>query len=434
MDESARVVLLQREGRVRRARTRNWGAEMGPPHGLQRHGWRRDTLKIGEEVTVAGWLAKNGTNRMNSSKVMLTSHGRTAGRDARRRVEPGGTTRSHVPSSSQHVRGTSQRIGFNAGQCEKLQALIVSTALLFGAAPLMYGVTVEAEPDARPAGSAPAAGPAPQGQGGRRRRAQGRGAAAGARVAGAPGRGRRRHAQGGGRGPRQTGRPAWDGAAQRRRPCASWRRHSEGEGRLDTGLLHPVPILRSRRSVPAVGTRAIRRPSGTSSSPTRAASLRRPRQFLTPYGVEFVELPELQRLYIFDIGGPHPTAPCTWTAARTRSPAADILRPLDRLVGRRHAGVDTVGFNEDFWLDRRGLPHTAQLNTTERFTRTESTTIATSSRWTIPAPTPRHGRGIQPALGAGHELFEYVCQQANYANELMVGQHEKVDRSSFIVP
>src|SRR6476660_10496133 len=30
----------------------NWGAEMGPPHGLQRRGWRRDTLKIGEEVTV----------------------------------------------------------------------------------------------------------------------------------------------------------------------------------------------------------------------------------------------------------------------------------------------------------------------------------------------------------------------------------------------
>jgi hypothetical protein len=29
------------------------------------------------------------------------------------------------------------------------------------------------------------------------------------------------------------------------------------------------------------------------------------RQFLTPYGVEIVEIPELERLYIFDIGGPH---------------------------------------------------------------------------------------------------------------------------------
>src|SRR6185436_151502 len=29
------------------------------------------------------------------------------------------------------------------------------------------------------------------------------------------------------------------------------------------------------------------------------------RQFLTPYGVELVELPELQRVFVFDIGGPH---------------------------------------------------------------------------------------------------------------------------------
>jgi hypothetical protein len=53
----------------------NWGAEMGPPHGLQRRGWRRDTLKIGEEVTVAGSLAKNGTKRMNARTVTLTSTG-----------------------------------------------------------------------------------------------------------------------------------------------------------------------------------------------------------------------------------------------------------------------------------------------------------------------------------------------------------------------
>src|SRR4030095_2452443 len=29
------------------------------------------------------------------------------------------------------------------------------------------------------------------------------------------------------------------------------------------------------------------------------------RQFLTPYGVEIVELTELQKIFIFDIGGPH---------------------------------------------------------------------------------------------------------------------------------
>ena len=57
----------------------NWGAEMGPPHGLQRRGWRHDTLKVGEEVTVSGSLAKNGAKRMNASKVTMTSTGARPG-------------------------------------------------------------------------------------------------------------------------------------------------------------------------------------------------------------------------------------------------------------------------------------------------------------------------------------------------------------------
>ena len=53
----------------------NWGFEMGPPHGLQRRGWRQNTLKIGDQVTVAGSMAKNGAKRMNASKVTLASTG-----------------------------------------------------------------------------------------------------------------------------------------------------------------------------------------------------------------------------------------------------------------------------------------------------------------------------------------------------------------------
>jgi hypothetical protein len=53
----------------------NWGAEMGPPHGLQRSGWRRESLKIGEEVTVEGYLAKNGSKRLNARQVTLTATG-----------------------------------------------------------------------------------------------------------------------------------------------------------------------------------------------------------------------------------------------------------------------------------------------------------------------------------------------------------------------
>src|SRR5688572_31767313 len=52
----------------------NWGAEMGAAHQLQRRGWRRDTLKIGEEVSVEGSLARNGTKRLNARVVRSEEH------------------------------------------------------------------------------------------------------------------------------------------------------------------------------------------------------------------------------------------------------------------------------------------------------------------------------------------------------------------------
>jgi len=53
----------------------NWGAEMGPPHGLQGSGWRRETLKIGDQITVDGFLAKNGTSNVNARSVTLAATG-----------------------------------------------------------------------------------------------------------------------------------------------------------------------------------------------------------------------------------------------------------------------------------------------------------------------------------------------------------------------
>src|SRR5690242_18888533 len=46
-----------------------WGPDMGPPHGLQGSGWRRETLKIGDQITVDGFLAKNGTSNVNARSV-----------------------------------------------------------------------------------------------------------------------------------------------------------------------------------------------------------------------------------------------------------------------------------------------------------------------------------------------------------------------------
>ena len=53
----------------------NWGMEMGSPNGLMRQGWTRNTLKIGDSVTVEGSQAKDGTNVGNARVVILEARG-----------------------------------------------------------------------------------------------------------------------------------------------------------------------------------------------------------------------------------------------------------------------------------------------------------------------------------------------------------------------
>lgn len=160
------------------------------------------------------------------------------------------------------------------------------------------------------------------------------------------------------------------------------------------------------------------------------------RQFMTPYGVEFVEIPDLERVYIFDIGGPH-TYRTIYMDGRSH-PIQPTPTNYGHSIGWWEGDtlvVDTIGYNVDFWMDRRGLPHTEQLHTIERFTRTDSNAIRYEITVDDPgAYTDKWTSGFTLGWNAGQELFEYVCQQANYADELMVGDLEKVDRSSQIIP
>jgi len=53
-----------------------WAFEGGAPNALFRAGWKRDSLKPGDEVTVNGYLAKNGSKTVNTRSVKLAD-GRT---------------------------------------------------------------------------------------------------------------------------------------------------------------------------------------------------------------------------------------------------------------------------------------------------------------------------------------------------------------------
>ena len=49
----------------------NWAFEGGPPNVIYRQGWRKDTLKRGDLVTVKGFRAKDGTNLAACATVKL---------------------------------------------------------------------------------------------------------------------------------------------------------------------------------------------------------------------------------------------------------------------------------------------------------------------------------------------------------------------------
>lgn len=49
----------------------NWAIEGGNPAGLYRNGWRKDSLKAGDVVTVDGWLARDGSNLANLRTLIL---------------------------------------------------------------------------------------------------------------------------------------------------------------------------------------------------------------------------------------------------------------------------------------------------------------------------------------------------------------------------
>ena len=57
----------------------NWSMEMGAPGALRGRGWDKNTLKIGEVVTVEGTRAKDGGNHGNARDVVIAATGKKLG-------------------------------------------------------------------------------------------------------------------------------------------------------------------------------------------------------------------------------------------------------------------------------------------------------------------------------------------------------------------
>jgi Family of unknown function (DUF6152) len=106
-----------------------------------------------------------------------------------------------------------------------------------------------------------------------------------------------------------------------------------------------------------------------------------PRIFQLPYGVQFLEERENQRIRVM-MGAGNQNWRFIYTdgRAQTAFPKENADNPLywGRAVGKWDGDtlvVNTDGFNDSFWLSNGGLPHTQQLRLTERFSRPDLNTL-----------------------------------------------------------
>ena len=54
----------------------NWALEMGGPNALLRLGWKRDSLKPDDLITIEGSLARDGSPLVNAKSITMVSTGK----------------------------------------------------------------------------------------------------------------------------------------------------------------------------------------------------------------------------------------------------------------------------------------------------------------------------------------------------------------------
>ena len=66
----------------------SWSMEMGPPHSLQNRGWKRNSMKPGDSVTVEATRARNGSTTANARRVTLDATGEVLGTASSEETSP----------------------------------------------------------------------------------------------------------------------------------------------------------------------------------------------------------------------------------------------------------------------------------------------------------------------------------------------------------
>lgn len=62
----------------------NWAFELGSPNGLIRRGWSRKSVQVGDLISIAGYRARDGSNRGNVKSIVLADGRELTGNSSRK--------------------------------------------------------------------------------------------------------------------------------------------------------------------------------------------------------------------------------------------------------------------------------------------------------------------------------------------------------------
>jgi DNA/RNA endonuclease YhcR with UshA esterase domain len=66
-------VIISVETKDDKGKVELWISEANSPNVLTRHGWDRDIIKKGDQITIIGYRPKNGTKTLRLQKVVLSN-------------------------------------------------------------------------------------------------------------------------------------------------------------------------------------------------------------------------------------------------------------------------------------------------------------------------------------------------------------------------
>jgi hypothetical protein len=151
-----------------------------------------------------------------------------------------------------------------------------------------------------------------------------------------------------------------------------------------------------------------------------------PRQFQAPYGVDILEQPDRQRIFVISAGG-NRNWRLIYLDGRELPEGDDVTPTYFGYSAGKWEGemlvLQTVGFNERFWFSNGGLPHTESLKLTERLSRPDfdtlryEVTVDDAGAYTRPWTAAWTLQWV-----AGEDLPEYFCQDNNKDPGHMVGR------------